>query len=393
MKKMIFSLLLIPIFSHAQEVPEATFNRLQKLYPDQSLEFIQERIKNAPSAFNKWRSFPPYYYEMIKRSVNDSKFNARPGLCAGDAHLENFGFIANGKTPIFTINDMDDITSCSLNADLMRLFIAQRLIHKELKAEAFLTHYQNGLKGLECPQPTFIKKLSEDSIKKGRGISKKNKAMLDAKTCTGDFSDLGEEERLMLEAFVKGENVITCSQSNILNPELKKLAQGVVNVELPQILHACSRSKTSGGSAGGKRFLIFRKSDSGVIDAFELKQLAKPAPDFDLTITNEVREQKYKEAVRTYLGPEMNQHYYPVTLNNILYQRRPVWAGDESVKEVDIENFELFSQKDLVMLYETCKLGALHSKSNSEPFDISPAEWEKTSQSIEGQFRSEFGQE
>ena len=357
------------------------------MYPSQSKEFIQERIKNAPSAFDKWRSFPPYYYDLISRSVQGLDLKSRKGMCAGDPHLENFGFIATGAEPLFTINDLDDVTTCSLNADLMRLFIAQRLMNPAIKSEAFLANYASGMSGRECVQPKFIKKLAKDSVKKGKDLSKKNKALLESKTCTGDYQALSVSEKAMLENFVKAENGDkSCLASDVLSPELRTLAKTVVNVDPKEIIHSCSRTKDSGGSAGGKRFLVFRKSSAGVVDAFELKPLVKSAPDYQLNVTNVSRQAQFEKAVATYLSPELKEHYYPVTLNNVLYQRRPVWGGNEDVKAEEVPAEE----QEAIMLFETCTLGKLHGKSKAGAFAPEAKAWQTLAEKIEAQFKAEF---
>ena len=159
----------------------------------------------------------------------------------------------------------------------------------------------------------------------------------------------------------------------------------------PKKLLTLGRTKDSGGSAGGKRFVIFRKSTLGVVDAFELKPLAKAAPDFDLSVTDAKREEVFVQAVKTYLGPSLKEFYYPVRLQKKLYQRRPLWAGNAAVKAEDFEK-SVESQKEDVMLFETCKLGGLHARTNSGAFEIALKDWEKASSALEAQFRSEFGQ-
>jgi hypothetical protein len=387
MKKFILLSLLVSSSVWAQDVPDATMARLQRLYPDQSVEFLTERLKNAPNAFDKWRSFPPYYYELIQRSVKNEDLKARRGMCAGDPHLENFGFISGLAEPIFTINDLDDVTACSLNADLMRLFIAQRLINPSITSDKFLANYGTGLNGSECVQPKFIKKLAKDAVKKGKDLSKKNKAMLEAKTCSGDYQELTSEEKKMLESFVKAENGDkSCLSSDVLSPELRSLAKSVVNADPKEIIHACSRIKQSGGSAGGKRFLVFRQSAAGVVDAFELKPLVKSASDYHIKVSAQNRKAQFEKAVETYLSPELKAHYYPVTLNKVLYQRRPVWGGNEEVKAEDIAA----EDQEGVMLFETCTLGKLHSKSKAGPLALDAKAWQSLAESIEQQFKAEF---
>jgi hypothetical protein len=391
MKCLALSALIFSFIALAQDIPDATLNRLKKLYPDQSEAFLKERLKNAPLAFNKWRSFPPYYYEMLDRNPEIKKLAGRSGLCAGDAHIENFGFI-HGTPPQFTINDLDDVTPCDLNRDLMRLFIGHRLIKPDLKADTFLNHYQNGFKGLNCPVPSFIQKLAGDSEKKGRSLSKKNKALLDSKSCTGEYAPLSLEEQNMLEAFNNAENGDkACLLSPVLSEDLKKLALQISQSDPKQIIHACSRVKESGGSAGGKRFVIFRKSTTGVVDAFELKPLLRPAPNYNTAPKPEVRARIYEAAVKTYLGVDQAEHYYPVTLNKVLYQRRPLWGGNEEVKEDDL-NKAGPSEKEAVMLFETCRLGALHARTKPGVLSVSAPEWERLATNLEKQFKSEFGQ-
>ncbi len=87
----------------------------------------------------------------------------------------------------------------------------------------------------------------------------------------------------------------------------------------------------------------------------------------------------------------LNKYFYPVTLNKTLYQRRPLWAGNEGVDEKDVGKLDQ-TQRDQVMLFEACKLGGLHAKSNSEPMQIEPTEWDQVAQSLEKQFLTEFGQ-
>lgn len=391
MKYLAVLVLFSSFMALAQDVPPATMGRLKKLYPDQSEAFIKERLKNAPLAFNKWRSFPPYYYEMLDRSPEGKKLKSRSGLCAGDAHIENFGFI-HGTPSQFTINDLDDVTPCDLNRDLMRLFIGHRMINPGLKADAFLTQYQNGFKGLNCPAPAFIQKLAQDSEKKGRGLSKKNKALLDSKSCTGEYAPLSLEEQKMLEDFNSAENGDkACLNSPVLSDDLKKLAQQISQTDPKQIIHACSRTKESGGSAGGKRFVVFRKSTTGVVDAYELKPLMNPAPNYKSAPKPEVRARIYEAAVKTYLGEAQTEHYYPVTLNKVLFQRRPLWGGNEEVKEDDL-NKAGPSEKEAVMLFETCRLGALHSRTKPGPLSVTAGEWEKIAGTLEYQFRLEFAQ-
>ena len=393
MKILLFSVLLLIAFSSfAQQgnIPEETFKRLKVLYPDQSEDFLKKRIQNAPGLFSKWRSFPPYFYQLVKRSQQAKLFQDRRGLCAGDPHLENFGFLplSNGRS-VFTLNDLDDATECSLDLDLMRLYLAHQILRKDLSQESFFKQYQDGLVGKGCSVPDFIKKLEAKSVKKGKDLPTKYQKMLDEKKCSGEFAPLSESDKKLLDSFenVSGRYEQCLISKNQHLSELNQLDQQFSS----QILHACSRTKDSGGSAGEKRFILFMKPASDKVEAVELKPLGKAAPDFNQNISIEKREATYQRSIDTFLGTELKKDYFPIRLGSRSYQRRPLWAGQEAVEKDDIESLPSAQQLE-VMDFETCRLGELHRLSHDGPFQFSPAKWEKAATALLNQFQAEFAE-
>lgn len=155
MKFLLFTLLLSSnLYAERKPnaaVPNETIQRLKSLYPEQNENFIYERVQNTKSAFEKWRSFPPYFYNLVSRSGNilGTHFNERRGLCAGDAHFENFGFLYMGK-PFFSLNDLDDVSACALDADALRLFVGHRLLFP-VKASEWVAEYKAGLSNMNTP--------------------------------------------------------------------------------------------------------------------------------------------------------------------------------------------------------------------------------------------------
>ncbi len=341
---------------------EETFSRLKSIYPEQSDAFIQERYKSAPNAFQKWRSFPPYYYELINRMspyLGDDFFQ-RPGLCAGDPHLENFGFIFL-KNTIFTVNDLDDATPCSLNADAMRLFIGHRLV-TSFNSHEWLEEYKSGLSGQTKPLPDYLKHLEAESLKNKTKMPLNLRRVVESKNCSGSMLPVTSNEEYMLKDMLTREG--------------------------KQYLFACSRNKASGGSAGQKRYLVFHQQPEK-LEAFEIKPLATPAPIYQIPLTNEEREVIFKKAVNVFLSPKHRSAWYPVKLQNKLYQRRPIWTGNTEIKETDL------SPRDLneVILFQARTLGNLHRKTQSgQTLNYSSEQWEKLGKAIERQWRSEFGE-
>ncbi len=390
--KFLLFLLLLPCLTLAQDgvIPAEALGRLKKLYPDQSEDFIKLRLKNAPDLFSKWRSFPPYFYELVKRSDSVEFLNKRKGLCAGDPHLENFGYFPGPKAKaLFTLNDFDDSTECSLDLDLMRMYMAHKFIAPDLRADSFIQSYQDGLDGKACPSTDYLKKLEAASQKKGKILSKKYQQILTSKNCGPDLNPLSESEQKLVSKLLN-DDVAEKGCMNIpavLNPDVKLISR----ISQKELLLGCSKTKTSGGSAGEERFILFIKSPAGEVEAIELKPLVNAAPDFDRPFDQERRESLYRSSVQKFMGPDYISDFFPVRLGGRSYQRRPLWAGNEAVDRADYDNLSL-AEREAVMSAEVCKLGVLHSKSNSAAFKLNPNDWEGVAKNLMKMFRTDFGE-
>lgn len=342
-------------------VPQETVQRLKTLYPEQTESFIFERIQNAKTTFEKWRAFPPYFYELLTRSsqILGNTFLTRPGLCAGDPHLENFGYVYMGR-PFFSLNDLDDVAACSLNADALRLFIGHRLV-SPLKASEWIAEYKAGLSGMNTPAPAYLEKIEKESAKKKTEMTKKYKKLLEANICTGEFAPATKEEVDQVTNFLKAEG-----------KSLKLL---------------CTRTKDTGGSAGNKRFVIFYPISNG-FEVIELKPLATPAPMAPKVISVLERQVQYQQAVSIFLGANFFSAYYPVTMGRKIYQRRPLWGGNVGVTESDLSSRDVRE----VALYQARTLGRYHRITNNNPFPFTPEAWDKLALEIEKKWRQEFAE-
>ncbi len=353
-------IILLVLFSQltAATVPPETLARLKKLYPHQSENFLQQRIQSAKNPFDLWRAFPPYFYNLVNR-MEFLPMRVRNGLCAGDPHLENFGFIYDGRAN-FTLNDLDDAGPCSLNADAMRLFLGLRLV-SPITAEDFLAEYKSGLEGhVSVRLPAYVERLRVESVSKKDQLGKKYKKALETKTCSGDFSPLGPEDERLLKDFVSSEGK---------------------RFEL-----ICARWKTSGGSAGSKRYVFFHIENS-VPRVFELKQLMRPAPLFDAPINVEERAEIFLEGVRTFLGAGAQSEYRPVLVEGILFQRRPVYGGNVGLELPDMSPQDLSEAS----LFEARVLGSFHSRTSRERFTVSSRDWEVVASTILEAWKIDFG--
>ncbi len=338
-------------------VPQETINRLKTLYPEQTENFLIERIHNAKSTFEKWRAFPPYFYELVSRSGADLK--SRQGLCAGDPHLENFGFVYMGK-PFFSLNDLDDVATCPLDVDALRLYIGHKLV-APIKASEWISEYKAGLSGLNAPAPAYLDKIQNESAKKKTEMTKKYKKLLEAKACSGDFAGASKEEVAQISDFLKSEG--------------------------KTLTLLCTRTKDTGGSAGNKRFVIFYPISDGH-EVIELKPLANPAPVMTRAVGIPERASQYQQAVSVFLGANFQSAYYSVNIGRKIYQRRPLWGGNVGVVEADLASNDL---RD-VALYQARTLGKYHRITSNGAFTYSAEAWDKIASDIEKKWRQEFAE-
>ena len=334
-------------------VPESTIARLKTLYPSQTDAFVRERVAVALTAEEKWTAFPPYFYELLNRSkdIVGTSLESRRGFCAGDAHFENFGYIFSDR-PVFSLNDLDDSTPCLLDSDAMRLFIGHKLLGK-FSADEWMKSYDRGLKHSDFDLPDALKDLQKKSSDGGRALSKKLEKILTSRRCDGEYEFLTSSEQALLQ-----------SQESFL--------------------FACSRTKIKGGSAGQKRFLVFTSDKT----AIEYKPLVRPAPMYDQMVTNSQRQGIFSNAVRFFMGADFAKDYFPVSFGGVLYQRRPVLAGNQPV------DYDSLSSRDLteVMMYEAYTLGKYHSVTTARSLSIEADRFDEMAKAILLKWKSEFAE-
>ena len=357
--KIILSLVLILNgLNVLSAVPDSTITRLQKIYPERSREALLDVIEHSKSTFELWRAFPAYSYEMIERKFSNIITQAT-GLCAGDAHAENFGFIYSEakKKTVFTINDLDDSAPCKLESDLLRLLAGNLFLVQDQTVEQ-LKSYVNGLKG-EATNSEPIRELEAESLRKGAELSKKFKKLYD-EGCSGDYFELSE------------------SELNLIKNHVEKSKR--------KFLRACSKLKESGGSAGLRRYVVFFEK-LNTIGAFELKPLVTPAPLYITSMSKDERAKIYESAVSILFGEEFLNLYRPVVLKSELFLERPLIAGNVDIK---LEDFNEGKLKKLLLL-ELHVLGLIHRKSKLSSDSIDSAKLQQLAQELHQSFKKEFG--
>jgi hypothetical protein len=136
-------------------------------FQDSSQEWTdQEKV------FYFLRTFVPYYYSCFKdhsgmRITDNADFfgHGMTGLCAGDAHCDNFGISFNAdNNPVFSINDFDDCGVTYFYAELVRFLTSVVLKNGEEPEQVvndLLSFYKTEIQGERDPRNPTPHELTE----------------------------------------------------------------------------------------------------------------------------------------------------------------------------------------------------------------------------------------
>lgn len=312
-----------------------------ELYPHHTKEMIFTRLQNAKDKHNFIRGFIPYYYKEAYEARHllpvHHKLHVTHGQIAGDAHVENFGFLVNdnGKA-VFSLNDFDDVGLAPLYLDVMRLSQSAAYM-TEVKQGKVIAAYKKGLQNSDYDFSNFIKKLEAkaqaggvtskaDYVATAQGLSFTNKAEPHFNTTVNEISEF--------------EKVVNTKFGNTVK------------------LHDSYRTmKESGGSAFGTRYHLLIEIDKK-IHLIELKEVFDSgviAP-FAVHINN---EQRILSARNIFLGADFDQKLTVVQINKRPFQLRFKSEGNKSVDFSKIKETEVHQ----VIEDEFFILGQLHRKS------------------------------
>ncbi len=197
------------------------------------------------------RSFVASYYKDLKIVSGAGPV----GVCFGDAHIENFGFVVFADGPHFVYNDFDDSGYCPVGLDILRYLTSINLYEKESpdSFEKIAQEYVNVLSGKNAPQElnsSFVfnpEKIREKKVFKFI----ENERFIDSP----EFSKVPENLKLEIAKALKN------------NPDMQK-------VDMKDVV---ATKKEAGGSAGLEKYLIYVSDASGTKrEIFECKPLIEP---------------------------------------------------------------------------------------------------------------------
>jgi hypothetical protein len=209
-----------------------------------------------------FRSFVnSYYADLSSHLTSASKMSASSprGICLGDPHPENFGFLAFTSGAQYVFNDLDDAGECPIAWDALRYFTALRLsgARQELFEHA-LDLYADIVRAKKAP-----KKLSSRFFP---NLEKKRKQTLKRHVHEDQFV-FSDELRALTDAKLRSDLATSISKLFSLKPQ--------------HILDFGAVSREQGGSAGLDRYWVLIDPPSGrPPEVLELKERARPAVQY-----------------------------------------------------------------------------------------------------------------
>lgn len=247
------------------------------------------------------RAFEPQFYlDML------SFQNVGPiGICHGDAHFDNFGFVVFGEGPKFVINDLDDAGYCPVALDMLRLLVSIRLtpadksmVSKVAAVYADIVNPKNGAVEVpELPASMFPADLR-------------------------DTKDAKEKDAELVKTHTKHDRFILDGK---LSPAKSATAEEVIAAvrkghEDMRILDVAEYAKTTGGSAALLRFWVLHENKTGAREILELKRMVQPATA--VGHWKAIPKPRLEWATRTFWSGLEIHHYRTVSLKGMEFMLR-----------------------------------------------------------------------
>jgi hypothetical protein len=201
-------------------------------------------------AFMFFRSYPGAYHKDLAR-VKPSRLIMNEGLCFGDPHPENFGFLRISGATRFGYNDLDDSGYCPVALDALRYFSSLRqLLDGQSDAAAsfdvILEQYVDTVKDLSRAK-SVPASLEPD-------WKKENEKLVSKAT--------GDTDRLLLD-------------DDVVAPTAAERA-AVTAVVPSTVLDVARVLRDAGGSGGLARFHVLVDRAPSPRTVVELKELVTP---------------------------------------------------------------------------------------------------------------------
>lgn len=256
------------------------------------------------------RAYPAAYHADLLQ-IPTKRILGAEGLCFGDPHPDNFGFLRVGDATVFSFNDLDDAGYCPIAFDAARYFAVLRLYFddKDLTAEV-LEQYVDTVK-----DPLRAVWLKSSLAPDWAAVS----ASVLSEAARGDALALGGE--LSAVAGAERDAVLRVAATDPTLSTYRVLDVGAV-------------AREAGGSGGLRRYWLLVEKGSGATKRrtiLELKETTTPGAAFgrhskELPVATRLATLK-----STFWGGSSSGDYFYVTLSGARFLVRDR-ATKKSVK-------------------------------------------------------------
>ncbi|MBS1969795.1 MAG: DUF2252 family protein [Bdellovibrionales bacterium] len=304
---------------------------------DVSYSFDATKVENSKNSFHFVRSFVDYFYLILKANQDElyitKNFSKFAGLCVGDAHAENFGFLVqqNGASK-FTVNDFDDFGPCPVAYDLYRFMMSSTLYDSTLDVGRVFDMYMKGLMGEQVAPPPVIQNMLATSQSRGDSISPKK---------------------------LTGSNLVRDDLTSEVTPQVREAVRVALLGFAPssRILDIVKTMKEGGGSAGMVRYQVLANI-GGQVRYLEFKEQTQASVYPVATAPLLDAKSKIFTAIRMEQGSQASKLYGYAQVLGADMLIRPIFWGSVGVSLGSSQDDDFDA-----IYFEAYTLGQIHRQS------------------------------
>ena len=275
------------------------------------------------------RSYPAAFHKLVAAGPRPP---GPEGLCLGDAHPGNFGFLSLAGKTRFAYNDLDDSGYCPIGFDALRYFTALRLFFAdEGLFKEVLEQYVDTVK--DAGRAAEVDKSHRPDWKKlrAKGIEK-----------TAGQGKLAGEDVSAIPAAEK-QAVLAAAAKD-------------AGLRALRILDVAAATHEAGGSGGLKRYWLLAEK-GGERTIIELKTAGQPGVEWGRSAKKLSMEQRLPLLKRAFWGNEARGDYFYATLRGARFLVRDRFTK----KSLKVEELADKGRRD-VLRAQASAMALIHAK-------------------------------
>ncbi len=256
-------------------------------------------VEGIPGPLLFMRSFPGGFHKDLT-SLLSPAVPGPEGICLGDAHVGNFGFLQIEGNTVFSFNDLDDSGFCPIALDAARYFaVLQVFFHDDKLTKSAIDQYMKTLTDPTAAVPIDPASLPNWTKVQTKGVAK----LTTAGSATFNFDPTNPD---------------TSDLSAPTSQEVDAIKAGIASSPVGQatLLDVASVAREFGGSGGLRRYLLLVDS-GGQRSVIELKETTTPAVELgrhEQTLPGETRVATLKTTFWHATNPANDGDYYNVEI-------------------------------------------------------------------------------